>query len=308
MILLEVPNLVVSDMLRQRMHSMAAKNGGGECKAVDVTVADFDGVLLHMGNPDPEVKTSIIVSIKLDFFHQLAEHGVVDYLKGVYGDLMQDEAESGYDVSLLLDLTKLSGPDDAIITQAASLKRYCIGGVFDKYFKIQASGGAGVDGEPAIINYRPQETMFISAHRDRVTVVFSTLFNDDDDVVLGKLFLQEFSEARKKNQAAPQVIFKHKSPPDELSSMQGAMTGDNVGYVTFVLFPRHIDAKYATRTIDLIHSFRTYLHYHLKCSKAYLHSRMRFTATQLLKVLNRAKPEAENKQKKTASGKSFIRR
>jgi hypothetical protein len=49
--------------------------------------------------------------------------------------------------------------------------------------------------------------MYISAHKDRVTVIFSTLFSDEDDVVFGRLFLQEFAEARARNQAAPQVLY-----------------------------------------------------------------------------------------------------
>jgi len=42
----------------------------------------------------------------------------------------------------------------------------------------------------AIIHYRDDETMYVEAKADRVTVVFSTLFKDEDDVVLGKVFLQ----------------------------------------------------------------------------------------------------------------------
>lgn len=37
--------------------------------------------------------------------------------------------------------------------------------------------------------------------------------------------------------------------------------------------------------------FRDYLHYHIKCSKVYVHSRMRAKAGELLKVLNRARPQ-----------------
>ena len=49
----------------------------------------------------------------------------------------------------------------------------------------------------AIIHYREDETMFVEAKVDRVTVVFSTIFKDDDDVVLGKVFLQEFDNGAK---------------------------------------------------------------------------------------------------------------
>jgi len=304
MIILEFQNRIVAEALRSRV---ATASSGGKVKDVDITVADFDGIIYHVGNPNPEDKTLVTVSIKFDYWHQLAEHDVDGFIKNLYGDLVTD-TEDGYNSTLLVNLASIPGDTEAFIGKIASFKRNCLAALYKKYFDLQASGGAGMDGSPSLIRYRPEETMFISAHRDRVTVVFSTKFSDEDDITIGKLFLQEFQEARKENQSAPQVLFKHKSPPSELSKFSEALTGDNVGYVTFVLFPRHIDAKNAENTIDLIHGFRTYLHYHLKCLKAYLHMRMRAQATSFLKVLNRAKPENETKQKKTFAGKSFVRK
>lgn len=51
------------------------------------------------------------------------------------------------------------------------------------------------------------------------------------------------------------------------------------------------------------------MQYHMKCSKQYFHARMRSRVSSLLKVLNRAKVENpdEQKQKKTISGKTFLR-
>ena len=75
-------------------------------------------------------------------------------------------------------------------------------------------------------------------------------------------------------------------------------------YVFFivVLFPRHF-AKGDVRdaTISQIQLFRDYLHYHIKCSKAYMHSRMRARVQAFLKVLNRAKPDPVVVEKKTIS-------
>ena len=72
-------------------------------------------------------------------------------------------------------------------------------------------------------------------------------------------------------------------------------------FVTYptVIFARHTTEKNQTKSIDLIHSFRNYLHYHIKCAKGYLHSRMRAKTTQFLQVLNRARPESDVKEKKT---------
>lgn len=273
-------------------------------------MADFDGVLYHISNPEGEGnENKVMVSIGLPspMYTQVQAHGVDEMMTSIYGALVQPEAESNYDISLLIDLATVGADADDLVEKISAFKRNCFAAVFEKYFQLQRDGGAGVDGTPAIINYRPQETMYVSAHRDRVTVVFSVLFSDDDDVILGKVFLQEFKEARKMNQSAPQVLFSHKDPPAEITD-SSALTGDNVGYVTFVLFTRHIDPKQSANTIDLIHTFRDYLHYHLKCSKAYLHTRMRAQASSLLKILNRAKPENVNKEKKTMSGKSFIRK
>ena len=31
---------------------------------------------------------------------------------------------------------------------------------------------------------------YVAAQKDRVTVIFSTLFTDDDDIIIGKVFMQ----------------------------------------------------------------------------------------------------------------------
>lgn len=73
---------------------------------------------------------------------------------------------------------------------------------------------------------------YVEAKADRVTVVFSTIFRDEDDVVLGKVFMQELKEGRRASHTAPQVLFSHREPPLELANTD-ARIGDNIGYVTF---------------------------------------------------------------------------
>ena len=75
-------------------------------------------------------------------------------------------------------------------------------------------------------------TRYVEAKADRVTVVFSTVFRDSDDVVLGKVFMQELREGRRASQTSPQVLFSHKEPPLELQDTN-ARVGDEVGYITF---------------------------------------------------------------------------
>lgn len=73
---------------------------------------------------------------------------------------------------------------------------------------------------------------YVEAKADRVTVVFSTVFKDVDDIVVGKVFMQEFKEGRRASHTAPQVLFSHREPPLELVNTD-AKVGENIGYITF---------------------------------------------------------------------------
>ncbi|KAJ1063898.1 hypothetical protein K5549_009210 [Capra hircus] len=234
-----------------------------------------------------------MISISLKFYKELQAHGADKLLKRVYGSYLVNP-ESGYNVSLLYDLENLPASKDSIVHQAGMLKRNCFASVFEKYFQFQEEDKEGEN--RAVIHYRDDEIMYVESKKDRVTVVFSTVFKDDDDVVIGKVFMQEFKERRRASPTAPQVLFKLKDTD--------AAVGDNVGYITFVLFPHHCNAS-ARDTINLIHTFRDYLPYHIKRLKAYIHTCMGTKTSDFLEVLNRARPDAEKKEMKTITGKTF---
>lgn len=297
MILLEINNRIIEETLTLKFTNAAA---GNKPDAIDITIADFDGVLYHISNPGGD-KSKVQVSIALKFYKDLQEHGADQLIKREYGSFLTSP-ESGYNVSILFDLDKLPANREEVIKKAGLLKRNCFASVFEKYFEYQQKEENSQ--KRAVIHYRDDETMYVEAKKDRVTVIFSTVFKDDDDVVIGKVFMQEFKEGRRQFQQAPQVLFSHKEPPMELQNTD-AKVGDNIGYITFVLFPRHTSAAAKDNTINLIHTLRDYLHYHIKCSKAYIHSRMRAKTSDFLKVLNRARPEPKTVEKKTFSGKTF---
>lgn len=294
MILIEFHNRIVEETLKSRFYATKPES-------CDITVADFDGVLFHIST-DSDNKAVIRVSISIKCFAELQKQGVDDLLKSTYGSAMV-APESGYDVTLSYDTTSVSDKAKAI-KDASLLKRHCFAAPFVRMIELQEKGGSD---EQAVIHYRDDESMYLQAHKDRVTCVFSVLFRDEDDIIIGKVFLQEFVDARRNQQQAPQVLFYHKEPPKELAGTD-AKTGDNIGYVTFVLFPRHFRPEVRERSLSLIPTFRDYLHYHIKCAKAYLHSRMRARVALLLKILNRARPESTSTEKKTASGRTFTRR
>ena len=104
-----------------------------------------------------------------------------------------------------------------------------------KYTSESAPQGVLEGGEVRAIHYREEEAIFVKASHDRVTVIFSTIFREETDRIFGKVFLQEFVDARRRAiQNAPQVLFRN-DPPLELQNVPGVdRSGSNqIGYVTF---------------------------------------------------------------------------
>ncbi|XP_064647335.1 actin-related protein 2/3 complex subunit 2-like isoform X2 [Lineus longissimus] len=299
MILLEKKNRIVEDALLSRFENVKAKN---KPERIDIKVADFDGVLYHIGNPDGD-KTKITVSIALKFYKELQAHGADELIKREYSPYLVNP-EPGYDITVMFDLENLPDNHEVWVEKCGLLKRNCFASVFETYFEHQARGETST--KQAVIHYRDDEVMYVSAMEDRVTVIFNTVFKGDDDIIIGKIFMQEFKEGRRASQTAPQVLFST-DPPRELEGSEEVQVGAMNSFITFVLFPRHTNPAAREQTIDLIHMFRNYLHYHIKCAKAYIHSHMRAKTSDFLKVLNRAK-QANNSsdgKKTTMSGKTF---
>lgn len=296
MILLEFANKIIEETFLRQF-------GAEKKEAMDITLADFDGVTYHVYTPGDN-KAVLNISMCMPCLNSLANFGVGDAINGIYGAFVTD-TESGYDVSLSIDTSTIGKEDHAALSkEVALLKRNCMSAPFEACFD-----QAGKEDIPTIeIQYRDRESIWLQVGKDRVTVIFSIEFKDADDVIFAKVFLQEFKDAKRNVKNCPPVDYRTKEPPAELDGVPGVKAGDNIGFVTFVMFPRHWEGKRRGNTISLLQTFRDYLHYHIKCSKAYMHTRMRARVDLLLKVLNRAKVQNKPKEKKTASGRTFTRK
>lgn len=125
-----------------------------------------------------------------------------------------------------------------------------------KYTSEEAPQGVQEGGEIMAIHYRDEEAIYVKASHDRVTVIFSTIFREETDRVFGKVFIQEFVDARRRAiQNAPQVLFRN-DPPLELQNVPGVSTttGGDVGYVTFGVFYPAVLTKSSANFDSLIPS------------------------------------------------------
>ena len=138
---------------------------------------------------------------------------------------------------------------DDLIRRVSLLKRNAMAAPFERAFddfahrqeeaskftSESAPEGVREGGEVMAIHYRDEEAIYIKASHDRVTVIFSTIFREETDRVFGRVFLQEFVDARRRAiQNAPQVL-SMTEPPLELQGVRGLADGTNgeVSYVTF---------------------------------------------------------------------------
>lgn len=239
--------------------------------------------------------------------------GAVEAIKAAYGALVQilDPPKDGYNLTMKLNLAKLPSDEDqrhALLVKIASVREVVLGAPLRAYLKHLASktGALDVDGLIALV-HRPNESFFLFPQQEKVTIVYPMRFQDSVDTVLATSFLQEFVEARRAAALnnAPLCMWSP-TPPPELKGAPAQAQSANAGFVTFVIFPRHVEGPKLDRTVWSLSTFHAYVRYHVKCSEGFMHTRMRRRVESMIEALDRAKPSME-KLKKAVLGKSFKR-
>ncbi|GLT98905.1 hypothetical protein SLE2022_163790 [Rubroshorea leprosula] len=271
---------------------------------VQVSMKNPHILLLSVSLPTPPPETI--------FFGGLP-FGAIEAIKAAYGVIVQilDPPRDGFNLTLKLNLSKLPSDEDykhSLLVKVASIREVVLGAPLRVILKHLASRTVAPDFDRLVaLVHRPEESFFLVPKADKVTVVFPMRFKDSIDTMLATSFLQEFVEARRTaglNNAPP--CLWSPSPPMELKGAPENALSANAGFVTFVIFPRHVEAKKLDRTVWNLSTFHAYVNYHIKCSEGFMHTRMRRRVESLIQALDRAKPDSE-KSKKTANVKSFKR-
>eukprot|EP00762_Andalucia_godoyi_P003231 ANDGO_06529.mRNA.1 putative actin-related protein 2/3 complex subunit 2 len=270
-----------------------------------IAAGDFDGTrfLIVISGETPNSSVSVHVSFR-GYKEVMAVPAAKSWFDKTFGG-QTGTPEPGYDVAVTVAESTLLQNSQEWIANLSNFK--------SSLFKqaVLGSMSGSTEGATVSIPYREDEMLYIISKPSNKTaiVAYQLSFSDQDDGVLAQVFLKEFADARARERtlaSAPAVQFTAEKKPVELSSLKGAREGKMIYYVTFTVQERHFSNPTAA---ELLSSFRTYLHYHLKCSKAYLHFRMRDKVASWLQVLNRAKRAPfEPVAKKTMSGRTFVRK
>jgi actin related protein 2/3 complex subunit 2 len=194
---------------------------------------------------------------------------------------------------------------DELIKKITMLKANVLGAPIDKYLTQLQAGQAST---PAKLAVRSDTVFYFFPKADRCTIVCAVDFHQKSDFVIGKVFLNAFVEARRSINTAPIAAFDMK-PPLEMRHFGIEEAVGTTGFLSLTLMKEHVATPEKKATaVGMLHMLRNYLQYHIKCSKAFFHQRMRARVVALLQVMNRSRQEEVGaKAKKTASGRTFNR-
>ncbi|XP_009400558.2 actin-related protein 2/3 complex subunit 2A-like isoform X1 [Musa acuminata AAA Group] len=313
MILLQSPSRFLLQILQDRLLS-PDKGVDLDCHSVE-----FDDVRYHiqfsMRNPHVVVlSVSLPIPPPEAIFFDGLPFGAIEAIKAAYGAVAQilDPPKDGYNLTMKLNLSKLPSDEEqrqALLVKIASVREVVLGAPLRFVLKNLATKTVAPEMDQLIaLVHRPKESFFLLPQQaEKVTVVYPMRFQDSTDIVLATSFLQELIESRRTAglNNAPSCMWSP-SPPLELKGAPAQALTANAGFVTFVIFPRHVEGKKLDRTVWSLLTFHAYVSYHVKCSEGFMHTRMRRRVESLIQALDRAKPESE-KSKKLVSGKSFKR-
>jgi len=293
---LEMFNRIVHDRLLEKHHDFQATESGPEEKKRKAfhteRFCDYNRAEWFIEYEDGVFK----LSARISCWEQLKKHGAEAYLKGFYKEFFSQPL-SGYNVGLKVDFNTFKGDIQKLATDFAQLQKLML---IAPALVIHQEMQKGQVNKLVQVDYRPAESYWVRAAGDRITVIFSIFFETPDDAIFGRTFLQEFSKQPQGCPSCDVISRKNADPPGELKSVQ--KLSRNNCYVSFLLEKRHWQK---VSVFDVIFQFRNYVHYHVKCSKAFLHIRMRNKVDTFEKVLNRARKERMLVEKKTITGKRF---
>ena len=277
---------------------------------IDIKLCDFDDVSYRVLIDHTDLNT-MRVSIQLPCFHQVKDHGAQAAAEKLYPGLVV-APDPQYDVTLAVPLNPLptTPTPTELITRLSLLKSTLVGGVFDAYFTALLSATPLTS--TFTFSLRSDTQLYFIPKADRVTVIFSLAFQEETDRAIARIFMQEFVEVKRRLGAAPPCTFSNNQPLElkEFGSAagSGSSSAGFIGYISFAVLKNHLEGGKKEKVVATLQSFRSYLQYHIKCSKSYFHARMRARVVSLLKVLSRAKQDRiEDKEKKTMSGRTFVR-
>lgn len=213
---------------------------------------------------------------------------LVGMLKESYGEMWVESVDDGFDVTISCGIEDLA--EEGRIEKFSFLKQEILSIPILRALKVKVNKTNTLAPFTVSLGNESKDFYCVAPAPDQLIILFAMNFQDQTDQILAKVFLQEFYDVRNNRMEDAPVVLYGKEPPKELAGIVKTSASDSLNYLTLVLFPRHYSTPaQQSHLLKTIPFLSDYIHYHLKCSKAYLHQRMRAKTGDFLKMLNRAK-------------------
>ena len=301
-----MPGLIFLDSKSAILHEqLSGRILDGKREPCEIIFSDFDDVSYKICC-NPETLNLVKINMNMRNFMDLKRMGSQTVIDRLYPS-MEVSPDEGYVFAIQFNCDTISDRPK-FLENVSDMKRNIFGGPMDLAFT-ELQTNSPTRSPSRVFEYRRNEHLFIcpSEKDSKVVVIFQVDFADATDKAIAKVFLQEFVEAQRSIRSAPPVSYSPKDPPGELTGLSFQFNPESAGFISFALEKRHVEGARKDTAVTLLTGFRNYLHYHIKCSKTYLHMRMRKKGAGWMQVLNRALPEVET-EKKTIAGKTFVRK
>lgn len=266
----------------------------GKREACELSFGDFDDVKFQL--KCDEATTNIVkVNIYAGCYEEVADMGSREKLEELFPGMLA-EPDEGFDVALEFDLDTIAdGPN--FLNNISNVKKHILGAPMEKAFKNLEAGTVGSNDIQSFA-YRESESIWLCPKLDRVVIIMLLKFKDSTDRALAKVFLQEFVEAKRQVTGihAPGVSYSKEAPTELIGRADASNLGESSGFILFQFEKKSIAGYAKDSAVHLLTGFRTYIMYHIKATKTYLHMRMRKRVNGWMQVLNRAKPKMDMKK------------
>ena len=287
MILLNSDSSIISETLKLNQSSPITR-----LDKVDISFEDHSGGQFHLyATKNVSGQKEIKLSAKFPAWKEISkEKDLMEIVEKEFEGFYCKTADEGFDVTISCKIDELSNEK---IEKFSQLKQKIISSPLARVFKEFKTDNREII-KPFTISFGNKDFYSVvpGENKDQIIILFGMNFVDQTDTILAKVFLQEFYDTRNNRMEDAPVVLYGKEPPKELSNLSKSSDNSSLNYLTLVLFPRHYATPQAQdHLLKTVPFLSDYIHYHLKCSKAYLHQRMRAKTGDFLKVLNRAKPE-----------------
>ncbi|KXZ52667.1 ARPC2 protein [Gonium pectorale] len=154
--------------------------------------------------------------------------------------------------------------------------------------------GSLAAGPPVVCCNTPGQVYIIKPAAESVALVFPIRFRSRQDAAIGVACLQEFVDARRGPSLgrAPTCAYSPREAPREVADVDlssvlepGGLSG---GFLTFTLSRRHVAGPQVEGVVWSMATLHQFVAYHVKATKAMMHSRMRRRVASMVELLQQS--------------------